>query len=195
MIRLLFIATLNLFIPLNSFAETETHIPPQILKRAEKYIIDQVGEEYYRKNYSLILDNSYSEEKSGQAEYFVFFDYLRLSKVVGEKVPLLVRLLDQDKFVPTDLVASVKRGQVIEPHITKKKAFEIVKTKEKGLTDISKAFIQFLPPSWLHKSMKSWSWKITFSEPRDEFCSETKTYMVDVLTGTSKKVRGYTSCA
>lgn len=170
-----------LIAPLTAWAEQTKHLPKDVIERASQYIAGKVGRTYFDKNYRLLTEPSYGNSFEGGTEYFLYFEYLPLSRISGELGSLFVRMFSSPDYVPIDFVASVAPdGTILEPTVTKKEALHLVSENMK--ISVSKpANAQVVVPN-LFNQEKNWSWHVTISLPSNPGCFRTKLYSVDMVT-------------
>jgi hypothetical protein len=177
--------------PVPSIAAEET-IPGIILKRADRYIIDKVGESYFRKNYRFNPVGSRADHLPDHVEYFLYYEYAPLARMGAETSGVFVRMLDRTDYVPYDYVACVSAGKVCEPRITREEALDIVAGKNLEHFSRQTAAISLGIPSVIN-SYRTWTWLITIPVGSKDGCRISTEVWIDTVTGTDSE-RDNTIC-
>jgi len=166
--------------------------PEPILKRADHYIIQKVGEAYFHKNYRFDPGRSKVEPSADQVAYSLFYEFAPFIRIKAETTGITLRMLDRADYVPFEYVACVSAGKVCEPRITREQALNIAASKNPVLFSRQTASIELVIPSVINP-LPTWTWRIEIPAKSDGNCQNMTEAWIDAVTGTYRE-RGNTVC-
>jgi hypothetical protein len=170
-------------------------ISPDIVRRADEYIISKVGKEYFKDNYTFVRTKSQfhaAKTKDGRGEYFLYYQYKPLLRINSNEL-LFVRMFDGDS-APRDYVGSVIDGRVVEPAVSKEQARRTA-ANEFAILPSDHVQVRLVVPSQMYIDLKNWTWVVYVDRPSatsPEIGTITRVF-VDAVTGKvlSKSTTGW----
>ena len=160
-----------------------TSVPLEVRNKADKYIVDQVGENYFKENYSYD-DAETKKSTTNLDDIFVNYKYRPLILLDAPDPIVKVRVSNDMVLEHYSYVVQKEGPNIVEPKISKSQALEILK---KNYPDVNfvKAHIALGTPNWMNPSMKGWEWRITVSwlKTADSTCGFNQTYALHANTG------------
>lgn len=156
-------------------------IPADIKEKADNYIIDAVGKQYFLENYK--YDKDLSERKSRPNDIWVHYKYKPLEMIHVPEPFAKVRISREKLLEHYSYVVQKDGADIIEPVVSREAALDALKRKYPDV-DFSDAHVRMWSPSWMHDFMKGWTWMITVSwkDKSTTECGYSQSYSVDAVT-------------
>ena len=175
---------------LEKLVATGNMFPQSIIGRADAYIIGMVGEEYFKKNYT------FNREKSEYTptEYSLRYQYAPLAEIGADDTLLFVPIIVGDDFKPSVFVASVEKGKILEPTISREDVLKMLEARNVNHFSRENTILHFATPNLFNK-YKHWTWEVTIYGPKDDACDMltiVRKIRIDAVTGNYRDVG--TSC-
>ncbi len=172
----------------------------RMVEKADRYIIDTVGVNYFKENYTVRLEKSLVPSRSAPMQLydaFIVYEYLPATRLTGKEQFVRVDYpIEHPAYKTSGYVACIKNGKVCEPTITEREAIRLA-TSFAGYTEsevigMSGIFVTPTPHNFTEKE-KNFFWLV--SEPSSGGnCSISKTFYVDATNGSVKLGGGSGSC-
>ena len=160
-------------------------ITPEIRARADAYVVDKVGRDYFERKYRFARGRSeYYAENTGRGRFFLRYVYAPLRELGGEEA-VTVETYDGDNPTTSGHVATVRDGRVVEPTVTQARA---VGTAAGRFPHAPRERIapMLITPSWFWgEKVTTFTWAVYVTEvdrPDDDH-GKTTTLFIDAETG------------
>lgn len=137
-------------------------ISPEVIAKADDYVIAATSPEYFKANFTLNRARSGfaidAREGREGTRFTLSYRYAALEKLgVNEFVE--VRFIEPGTE-PSGFVATKRDGKVLEPTVMKQEALKTAKKHFKFLDNEEPASMTIVPPGFVYRGTTNWSWMI-----------------------------------
>jgi hypothetical protein len=172
------------FLPAVARGSPREQVPPEIIARADRYIVSRVGSQYFRENYTWVPEKTFVTREK---EYFLYYSYEPLGRIGAGDHLVFVRMFAKPEYVPTNYVMAVDSvGAIVEPSINRDRALEIIEAENVEHFDQTRArqdLHLYDPGMGRVPSSGNWSWYLYIPHPGGGDCETYTIVFVDAVTG------------